>query len=319
MNESKENEPIPNEGPDLHQFQCGDPQVTLEWLAVLSAKRIPYHLSRDAEKWSVSVEEAWRQQAINEIDAYEGERDYFRRVDSREIADRKLESSPSSILIGMSLFIFFLMTGPYNPSVPCFEFGIFSSNAFCEGQWWRAVTALTLHSNLGHALGNILFLVFFASSLTFVHGGGGAWALILASGALGNAATAWLHYPWTRQSLGASTAVFGALGLLASARFLEKISLHLFDRAWIPMLAALAILASTGVPMAANGVEALGGVDVIGHLMGFCCGLVLGIAAHFSRFPSLRNVKATQVALALATVSMLLFCWWRAARVPNGS
>jgi len=85
---------------------------------------------------------------------------------------------------------------------------------------------------------------------------------------LGNFANA-LFYETRHVSIGASTAVFGALGILAGYQFLTKIK-HPRQRikAWLPLAGGLALLAILG-----SGAES----DIMAHLFGFLSGILLGL------------------------------------------
>ena len=92
------------------------------------------------------------------------------------------------------------------------------------GEWWRAVTALTLHADLAHVLANAVAIAIFLGAVARRLGPALATWLALAAGVAGNVLTA-LVAGGGHVSLGASTAVFGALGrgahcsrLVASAR-----------------------------------------------------------------------------------------------------
>ena len=90
-----------------------------------------------------------------------------------------------------------------------------SRRVFEHGEWWRAWTALWLHADIGHLVSNAIngWMVFSAVVATF--GLRASWGLIAAAAIVGNLATVALHSGDDYRSLGASTAVFAALGLLA--------------------------------------------------------------------------------------------------------
>ncbi len=96
-------------------------------------------------------------------------------------------------------------------------------------------------------------------------------------------------------SIGASTAVFGALGALAAMPQLRR-------RAWMPLGAGLALLAFLGTSKRA---------DLAGHLCGFAAGVVLG--ATVSRLPALRS-PAAQGALAVVAAAIPAVAWLAAFR-----
>ena len=137
------------------------------------------------------------------------------------------------------------------------------------GEWWRTITALTLHSGLRHLVGNLVFGGLFGLFAGRLLGPGVAWLTILLAGAAGHLLNTLLLDP-THKAIGASTAVFAALGLVAG--FVWRGKLMAQDR-WAyrlgPIVGGFALLMYTGT----------GGqnTDVGAHLMGFLCGLLAGV------------------------------------------
>ena len=82
-------------------------------------------------------------------------------------------------------------------------------------QWWRTVTALTLHVDHGHLLGNLLAGVVIGTVTAQLLGQGLAWLAILLAGTLGNLLAALMRAP-DHTAIGASTAVFAALGIVSA-------------------------------------------------------------------------------------------------------
>jgi hypothetical protein len=93
--------------------------------------------------------------------------------------------------------------------------GVLDRGFFERGEWWRVVTALTLHADMLHLLSNLAFGALFGYPAARLFGPGVAWLLILVGGALAYGIDAQLHPP-EHYLLGASTAVFTALGLIAA-------------------------------------------------------------------------------------------------------
>ena len=120
---------------------------------------------------------------------------------------------------------------------------------------------------------------------------------IVLSGALGNALNAWGYRGETHLSIGASTACFGALGLLVGiellARWLEP---HTRSR-WqliLPIGAGLALLAFLGVG------DETKNVDYMAHCFGFLAGLAEGALAQIFRLRERVSMGGQRVAASLA-------------------
>ena len=159
------------------------------------------------------------------------------------------------------------------------EFGRSSSVAlFSQGEWWRPITALFLHADLEHLVLNIVAGAVFISMATSALGSLLIWPLILAAGVLGNVITALMYYPESHLSIGASTAVFGALGLLAGYGFYLAFRFPA-SSPWKSVLVPL------GGGLALLGLNGSGGAntDLLAHLFGFLSGTVLGFGAGWWR------------------------------------
>lgn len=164
-----------------------------------------------------------------------------------------------------------------------------------NGEWWRAVTALTLHGSVKHILGNIVFGIFFGILAGGLVGPGMAWLTILVSAAFANTLNVLLLEEGHR-AIGASTAVFAALGLVSG--FVWRSKLMAQERwAWRlgPIVGGLALLAYTGT----GGPD----TDVGAHLAGFVCGFVSGtLVTRFTRFLANGQFQLISGLLALGLV-----------------
>lgn len=142
-----------------------------------------------------------------------------------------------------------------------------------DGEWWRPLTALFFHGDLPHLLGNVLIGGIFCLMAAKSLGAGRSWPLILASGAVGNTINNLFHQGTPFASIGASTATFGALGILvglaATATIHER--RERFRSLLVPFLAGLVLFGMFG----ASGEL----TDVGGHVWGALSGLFFGAAA----------------------------------------
>lgn len=161
------------------------------------------------------------------------------------------------------------------------RFSSSSIGLFSRGEWWRPFTALFLHADASHLIGNLLSGLLFGTLVSRSVGAVRGWALILASGTLGNTLTSAITWPESFTSIGASTAVFGALGILSGVGFsaLLRARLNLsWARTAAPVIAGIVLLGWLG-----GGSEG-GNTDVLGHIFGFSSGMSAGwITGHFSR------------------------------------
>lgn len=140
------------------------------------------------------------------------------------------------------------------------------------GEWYRPFTALFLHADMEHLAGNAVFGLIFGILVANSFGPLLGWGLILVSGFFGNLLNAWLNFPDPFQSLGASTAVFGALGLLVASGLevgWRERSFRKGLRAFTPLLAGLLILGLNGIGGA--------GVDNMAHVTGMFFGVIFGL------------------------------------------
>lgn len=199
-------------------------------------------------------------------------------------------------LYALALLWFFGWTGPRAGESVWFDAGSArASRMVALGEWWRAVTSLTLHADLGHVLGNVLAGALFGGSVGARFGAGAGAALLLAAGALGNVANA-LYYRAGHDSVGASTAVFAAIGVLAAdalrARRLPR------GGRLAPLGAALGLFAMLGTSERA---------DFGAHLFGLAAGLALGLPAARA-FPAPAGPR-TQLAGGALAAAAILAAW----------
>lgn len=161
------------------------------------------------------------------------------------------------------------------------EHGSAEAQHILSGEWWRSITALTLHGDGAHVLGNAVIGGVFVWLLSRRLGAGLAWLLTLLAGGLGNLCNA-LVLGAPHNSIGFSTASFATAGLLAgSAPFGVAGGVHgagqghlglrlyrLIRSALIPVGAGLGLLAMLGSGE---------GTDLGAHLFGFVAGVGVGV------------------------------------------
>jgi membrane associated rhomboid family serine protease len=275
---------------------ASDRSLAEDWELALLSQGLSPEVSHAPEGFVVSVPEEEARRAEAALSAYEGE-------NPREPRARDEAAEPPDLLTGASvaviLLLFYVFIEIHHPAAPWLEQGSADAGRIARGEIWRAVTALTLHAGLPHVLANAAGTAFFLGALSGLLGPGVASALVLLSGAAGNLANA-LVRGVDHVSVGASTAVFGAVGALGGIGLVRRGRRNASRRrAWAPVAAALALLAMLGT--------AGERVDVLAHLFGFLFGGLQGaLTAWLAPSRPGPRVQWTCGGVALAA---LIYCW----------
>lgn len=271
---------------------AGDRGTVEEWALVLAAAGIPHSVEVTPAGWSLLVRADDTQEASAALLAYDGERG----AEDRALPADYGQSVAGIVLAG--LLIGFHGVTIRAPGVGWAQAGAASAARIMEGEVWRTVTALTLHADPAHILGNAAACAIFVTALARALGPGLAAWLVLLAGAGGNFLTALLHRT-DHSAVGASTAIFGALGSLVGLALVRRQRPGpARRRAWMPLASGLALLALLGTGERA---------DLAAHLFGFVVGGVLGIATGGAvHRPPRRSI---QMALALGALAVVVGCW----------
>jgi len=216
--------------------------------------------------------------------------------------------SPLGLMCAIGLAAMFLVTGTRDHASPWFAAGAASAQLITHGAWWRAVTALTLHADLLHLTGNAVASLVFMSAVGRWLGGGLGAILILASATAGNLLTAVRHHAKPFESVGASTATFAALGLVAGLQVARRLRLRTRPGYWwVPIGAGLGVFAMLGVAA---------GSDFYAHLFGLGFGVLFGVGWAIAQLK--RGWKAprpaVQALLGAAAIGIVAGCWLLAFR-----
>lgn len=199
----------------------------------------------------------------------------------------------------------FLVQGRVAYGVDWLGAGSLDGEAVRSGEWWRVITALTLHGDAGHLVANLFFGAFFGAFAGQFLGSGVAWATILLAAGVGNGLDLFL-LPSTHRAIGASTAVFAALGLIAALMWrAEARRTSTWARRYAPLIGAAVLLAYIGTGDART--------DAVAHLTGFIAGVFAG-AVYDLRRPRWLQSPAVQASAGLGTLALLAACWWLALR-----
>lgn len=265
---------------------------------VLAAAGIKFEIVRDAADYVLLAAAADAERAVAELDSYGREN---RTASTRPAGFPHLSSGWPGVYGYVAIVLLVDILDDRDVfGIRWSAVGKTHAESILNGQWWRSVTALTLHADSAHLVANVIVGGLFGLFAGQLLGSGVAWLSILAAGAMGNLLNAWIQ-PARHTSIGASTAVFAALGLVAAFAWDRRRHLHLraFAR-WTPLVGGGVLLGYLG----AGGVR----TDVAAHLAGFCCGTLLGML--FSRLGNRAMFSArTQFASGAAAVAMVAIAW----------
>jgi membrane associated rhomboid family serine protease len=185
-----------------------------------------------------------------------------------------------------------------------FDLGELDAARVQAGEWWRAWTALTLHLDAPHLAANLGAGTWFGYLAARQMGSGTSWLITVTGAALANLLEGLLAPPEHR-AVGASTAVFSALGAMSAYSWREHFALpQRWARRWGPLIAGVVLLGWTGA--GGEGTD----VDVVAHLAGFAVGALLGATAALprSRLVLQRLPQWLTGAAALASLAIAWGC-----------
>jgi membrane associated rhomboid family serine protease len=270
-----------------------------ERVLVLQAVGIGSQLVFDGAYWHVFVAGTDQAVARQQLERYE------RENPPRPPPAARSEPQPHA-WIGSAAYALVMLLVGYLAGISAFdqdwlEAGALRASQVRAGEFWRAVTALTLHLDVAHLVANLGFGMLFGYFAGQLLGPGLAWASIAAAATTANLLNA-LVQPAQHSSAGASTAVFATLGMLAAYGWRQRHSLReRWAYRYAPLIAGVALLAFLGV----------GGerTDVLAHLSGF----VVGGAVGWWHGRPTRGQAADagrQLTAGLATIGLTGAAWW---------
>lgn len=268
-----------------------------EWVLVLNAKGIPNITAFRPGGWTILVEKENKQRAEYEIELY-------------EIENIKITPEPdiylfpinrySFILIFSLLTAFHIITKASINKIDWLKAGRSSAHLILHGEWWRAATSLTLHADTAHLMANLVLGSVIVWALFRLIGVGLGWFLVILSGIGGNLLNAFA-YKWRHYSIGASTSIFGAVGILAAIQIFGNYRQN--KSGWkrlAPLAAGLALLGFLGVGENA---------DLGAHFFGFIVGVLIGIMVGFILSISGSPKRRAQIALGVMSAFMIILSW----------
>lgn len=274
--------------------------LILDYSLVLSSQGIKHWMEFDGAEFSLTVEAADAFIAGELIDLYQTE--------NRGYLDPPIQQGNLELYIAPLLFL----------AIPAFCYfaiglqpwanwwharGSADARLILDGEWWRCLTAATLHADDLHLLSNLVSGYFILNLLNHRMGMGTIMILSSLGAALANylvAATSGAQHI----SIGFSSVVFTVLGLLAGAQTLSLPRRS--DRSLrrlTPLISAFFVAVLVGLGE---------NVDVKAHFYGFGIGAALGALTRF--IPNAWSRPAWQAGLVVAAYGCYALAWALAVR-----
>ncbi len=289
----------------------GSPTLAGDWSLVLASAGIAHKVLQGAGAFAIVVGAHDVAPASAALAAFVAESVPVVVPPAPDLGPSVLGVVSAALLLAM-----FVVAGPRDggTSSAWFDVGSASAEKILAGQWWRAFTALTLHADVLHVVGNVVACLIFVSAVGRWLGAGLGATLVVGAAAAANVLDAVRHRV-AFTSVGASTATFAALGILAGLQVVR--SWRVRGRrgyAWLPLGAAFGLYAMLG----AGGRDMFGNltnVDIWAHLFGLAVGAVAGagLAASRVRTPG----RLGQTLLTLAVSAVMIGAWVVAFRVAG--
>jgi len=283
-------------------FATDNEHEALSCSLALSSVGISHHYSETQDSLLLSVAPEQAAEADAQLKAYLHENENWppKPTTSTDTFSPMLQP-PTLLLIG-SLALLYTVTGPWSEHSLWFSRGAGDADAIINNhEYYRLLTALTLHADTVHLLGNCLFGGFLFHFFCKLTGNGLGLFSMVFTATLANYINVLLHGT-NHHFVGFSTAVFSIIGMLA------MISRgHRRDKRYLqilPFMAGAALLAMIG----SSGER----TDIGAHLFGLCCGLVMGWILSTPPLLKIRHSIMVQSAFFLLSLATIVIAWNRA-------
>ena len=272
------------------------PEQMHAYCLVLEAYNLPYSTGKTAGGGQIWVEEDFFQHARDLVGKYIVENPEPMAPAQPALSPRSRTYSAVWICLVLSAAHWIIHTS--DDVAQIIDVYGASATRILQGEVYRAATALMIHADLPHLVGNLAAIALLGTLVCTITGAGVGWLIILLSGISGNLINAF-YFQHSHLSVGASTAVFGALGFLAAFQFQRKRSSNRRDqrkKAWLPLAGGLALLGFLGTAEHA---------DLMAHLFGMLAGICFGILYARLWLPHIREKHQAYCIAALVVIAAL--------------
>jgi rhomboid protease GluP len=272
----------------------------MDWSLVLASQGIAAIINRTETGWELVVDQPEHERARAVLGQYQIENRGWQW--RREVPGTGVVFHWGALLwvLGMATIYYWSMVRfPWLQGA-----GMVDSRAVLGGQWWRLFTAVTLHENLSHLIGNATTGFLLLGLAMARYGPGLAVLASFLAGVAGNYADVMI-YPDAHYSLGASGMVTGALGLITVQSFASWRK-YRAAAPFLPRAVAAGVLILVLIGFSP-------GTDTVAHAGGFLAGAVFGLALSWVR-PATLQRSAPNVAGGIVLGALVFATWLLASR-----
>ncbi|WP_163102435.1 rhomboid family intramembrane serine protease [Peribacillus alkalitolerans] len=167
-------------------------------------------------------------------------------------------------IVTINILVFLCTAIPFLPNRTIFESLAGVNLWISQGEYWRLLTPIILHSSFSHLLFNCFSTVLFGPYIEKLLGSFNVLLFYILCGIAGNTATYIIH-PLTYTHSGASGAIYGLLGFYLYLVMFQKRQLSTQDSQRIVVLTIVGVVMSTFQP----------NINIVGHLGGLMAGFFL--------------------------------------------
>ncbi len=172
-----------------------------------------------------------------------------------------------SIIICIHIILYLLINLPFAQGASLFENLAGVNLLIVDGEYWRLVTPIFVHSGFAHLLFNSFSLILFGPALEQIIGKGKFFFVYLLAGIAANVATLVLE-PLTYIHVGASGAIFGLFGFYLAILMFRK---ELMSKGNSQLIITIIIIGVIMTFLQRN-------INITAHLFGLLAGLLIGAA-----------------------------------------
>ncbi|OLS34238.1 rhomboid family intramembrane serine protease [Bacillus sp. MRMR6] len=170
-----------------------------------------------------------------------------------------------SSIIAIHLVLYLFTVLPFFPNYWIFANFSGVNLYIMEGEVWRLLTPIFLHSDFTHVLFNSFSLILFGPALERLLGSGKFLFIYLASGLIANIATLIIE-PLTYTHVGSSGSIFGLFGFYISILAFRRNTLSQQNSQIILIICALSLIMTFIQP----------NINITAHIFGLVGGFILG-------------------------------------------